>query len=64
MDGVCHVVAYAEDGTESVGAGTEVRYRAHEFHCLALLLQRVGVVAFAKYFDGCSLYFNTLTTAD
>ena len=61
VDGDGHVVTDAEDGSEGVGAGTQVGNLAQELHGVALLLQGIGVVTAAKHLDFACLNLGLLT---
>ena len=54
VDSDCHVVANAEDSTESIGTQTHVTILTHVLKALTLLLHRV--VAWTKTID-----FNLFT---
>ena len=64
MHGVCQCVAYAQHGTESVGARTQMRYLAQEFKRVSFLLQRIFFgVGCAVKFQLSSLYLYGLPFA-
>ncbi len=61
MDGHCHIVADAQNGTEGVGTGTQVSYGAEVFPAGTFLLQGISVVAVTQNLDGCGLNLAGLT---
>ena len=63
VDGEGHLVPDAEDGSEGVGAGSQVRRVAEELPRVAFLLERVGRVGVAEHLDALSLYLYTLPLA-
>ena len=64
VDSICHIVAYAEHSTECIGTWTQVSHCTHELHCLALLLQRIGIVTATEQLDLCRLDLYRLTATD
>ena len=61
VNGHRHLMANAEDGTESVGAQTQMGVLTHVFERLSLLLHGVIAAASAVYFDTSGLDFGGLS---
>ncbi len=62
VDRESHCVAYAQYGTESIGARTQIGYVAQELQRVSLLLQRICLgVGRAVYLDAVGLHLDALT---
>ncbi len=64
MDGEGQRGAYAQHGSEGVGAGAQMGYLAQEFERMSLLLQRIGGrIGGAEHFERLGLHLAALAAS-